>query len=96
MCPVRDDGHDRAVRAGQPHVDVAVVVQAGHRDIPGADDLSTLIVRNPYAGHAPCLLPPASHSAGLVTSVPASSASTSPTVRSRTVGSGSGRCAWMR
>src|SRR5580704_12467198 len=41
VCPARDDRHDRAIRAGQPHDDVAVVVQAGHRDIPGANDLGT-------------------------------------------------------
>src|SRR5580704_13525502 len=88
VCPARDDRHDRAIRAGQPHDDVAVVVQAGHRDIPGADDLGTLIVRHPYVGHVPVSSRP------VVASVPASRASTSPTVRSRVVGSGNGRWAW--
>src|SRR5689334_8577385 len=46
ICPVCDDRHDRAVHANQPHVDVAVVVQADHRDIPRPDDLITLIVRD--------------------------------------------------
>jgi hypothetical protein len=88
MREVPDDHHGRAVRAGQPHRDVAVVVEADDRDIPGTHDLGTLIVRYPYFGHvpAPSPLPPAS--------VPARRVSTSPTVRSLAVGSGSGRCAW--
>src|SRR5580693_7362965 len=63
MCPVRDDRHDRAIRAGQPHDDVAVIVQAGHRDIAGPDDLGTLIVCYPYVGHVPASSRPVPRSA---------------------------------
>src|SRR5580693_6039014 len=65
VCPVRDDRHDRTLRAGQPDDDVAVVVQAGHRDIPGADDLGTLIVRDPYVGHVPASSRPCAALRGL-------------------------------
>jgi hypothetical protein len=59
MSPLPGDGHDRAVSAGQPHRDIAVVVERGGRDIPCADDLRTLIVRDLYVFciHA-CLFPP--------------------------------------
>jgi hypothetical protein len=98
MRHVPDDPDGRAVRAGQPHRDVAVVIEADDRDIPGTDDLGALIVRYPYFGHVPASSPSAVALRGLCSlppaSVPASRASTSPTVRSRAVGSGSGRCAW--
>ena len=64
------------------------------RDIPGADDLGTLIIRYPYVGQVPVFSPWVSSPSAA--SVPASRASTSPTVRSRAVGSGSGRWTWMR
>jgi hypothetical protein len=98
MRQVPDDHHGRAVRAGQPHRDVAVVVEADDRDIPGTHDLGTLVVRYPYFGHVPASSPSAVALRALSplppASVPARRASTSPTVRSLAVGSGSGRCAW--
>jgi hypothetical protein len=98
MRHVPDDPHGRAVRAGQPHRDVAVVVEADDRDIPRPHDLGTLVVRYPYFGHVPASSPPAVALRALSplppASVPARRASTSPTVRSLAVGSGSGRCAW--
>ena len=65
MRSVPGDRHDLAVPADQPDRDVSVVVQAGARDIPGADDLSALIIRDPYVFHVhACLLGSLSHSAG--------------------------------
>src|SRR5579862_5253186 len=97
MGPVRDR-HDRAVPGGQPHRDVAVVVQGGRRDIPGADQFGTLLIGDPHLAHVPARLVPPGTAAGspvAARSVPVRRASTSPTVRSWLVGSGSGRCAWM-
>src|SRR4029077_17851432 len=57
MRPVPGDRDDRAVSAGQPHRDVAVVVQADARDGPRANALGTFIVRDPYVSHIhECLL----------------------------------------
>ena len=64
MGSVPGDRHDLAVPADQPDRDVAVVVQAGARDIPGANDLSALIIRDPYVHIHACLLRSLSPSAG--------------------------------
>jgi predicted Na+-dependent transporter len=64
MRSVPGDRHDLAVPADQPDRDVAVVVQARARDIPGANDLSALIVRDPYVHIHACLLRSLSPSAG--------------------------------
>ena len=84
-------------RPGGPP-DAAFVVEADGRDIPGADDHGTVVTHDPYTGHVSAFSRPVPSSAGglpvAVASVPVSRASTSPTVRSRAVGSGSGRCAW--
>jgi len=64
MRPVPGNRHDRAVCAGQPYRDASVVVQAGDRDIAGADDLATVIIHHPYVGHVPASSRPLSHAVG--------------------------------
>src|SRR5271169_6765137 len=48
MRLVPGDRHYRAVCAGQPHGDVSVIVQAGTRDVPRADDFGTFVIRDPH------------------------------------------------